>query len=625
MGFTVITMLLLKKGVDKLTELRMRVDNIVDDYLQRGDSSNENANMGFGANGLLFAVGAEGLSKDNLRRLENEGHREIAELHKRGCVHIHDLGLGFAAPYCAGWSLANLLDGGIKAGSIVSAPAKHFRTAINHIVNFIGAASNEFAGAQAFSDIDIYLAPYAFKSYLDYKAKGINDNVSFKLAKREVSQSIQELLFHLNYNTRWGGQTPFSNITLAITCPPDMRDRVAMVAGKPLSDYYEFSECGFSIQKNITYGELYTWQSMVVEAILDTFLHGDSNGNGFTFPILTINVTEEFFSLPIRHKIFELSAKFGTPYFQNFVNGHSGGQRINPADVRSMCCRLQLNEADIRKHTGGLFGHAEQTGSLQVITLSLPWIAESVRDVDCFFKVLDETMELCRNEMLWKRKTVEEFFNRGFFPTAKANLQRGFKTFFTTIGFVGLWEAVEILTEADDSFLNEEGMVLAEQILTYMKDKVDCFTRETGHLFNLEATPAESACYKLAQKALKEFPDIRHRGLKKAPYFTNSCHIPVELQDALDLMIMTQNRLQTIPNGGTVTHFYIGDEVTADQIEVFVKTICDTKIPYFSTTVVYSICPICGRIAGAHAECPKQHTEEQIKQLEQERPDLVTE
>lgn len=615
-------------------ELRVRVDSIVDDYLGKGDSSNENANMGFSPNGLLFTVGGEGLSKDNLRRLEAAGFGELADLHKIGGVHIHDLSFGFASPYCAGWSLSNLLDSGITCGTVVSAPAKHFRTAVNHIVNFIGSVSNEFAGAQAFSDIDIYLAPYAYKSFLDYQKNGLSESQSFLLAKREVNQSIQELLFHLNYSTRWGSQTPFSNITLAITCPEDMKDRIAFVGGKPLSDYYEFSESGQEIKKNITYGELGKWQTMIVDAILDTYIHGDGRGNGFTFPILTLNVTEEFFNMPQRHKIFELTAKFGTPYFQNFINGHSGGHKINPADVRSMCCRLSINTADIAKHTGGLFGNAEQTGSLQVITISLPYIAEIARlnssegsghRLGIFYDLLEKYMGLCKDEMLWKRKIVEEFFDKNFFPMTKGNLKRGFKTFFTTIGFIGLWEAVEILTGDKDSFLTTDGMVTAESILTYMRDTTNAFTQETKKLFNLEATPAESACYKLAQKAIKAMPDIKHAGLKKAPYFTNSCHVPVELQDQLDLVIQTQNKLQILPNGGTATHFFIGEELTAQQVETFVKTICQTKIPYFSCTVIYSLCEIHGRVAGSHEICPLEHTEEQITKLRLTRPELIEE
>lgn len=264
--------------------------------------------------------------------------------------------------------------------------------------------------------------------------------------------------------------------------------------------------------------------------------------------------------------------------------------------------------------------------------MSLPYIAEmarlnasldSSRRSDIFYDELKRFMELCRDEMLWKRNIVYEYFDKNFFPMTKGNLKRGFSTFFTTIGFIGLWEAVAILTDNDDSFLEYDGMNLAVNILNFMKQKTDCFTTDTGKLFNLEATPAESASYKLAQKAIRVFPNIRHAGLKKAPYFTNSCHVPAERQDDLSLILNTQTKLQTIPNGGTVTHFYIGEQLTAAQVETFVKSICQTKIPYFSATVVYSMCEVCGRIAGAHDECPNEHTPEQIEWLRQTKPELL--
>lgn len=614
-------------------EVRSRVDSIVDDYLAQGDASNENANLGFGPNGLLFAISADGAGRDYLARLEAAGHRELAALHKAGAVHIHDLGLGFPAPYCSGWSLPNLLDEGIKGGFVESEPAKHFRSAINHLVNFIGAASNEFAGAQAVNDIDLYLAPYAFKSFLDYRVSGCPETVAYKLARREVYQSIQELLFHLNYNNRWGGQSPFSNITLAITCPKDMRDRVALVGGKPLADYYDQVTQGVEIPSLLTYGELGNWQELVLNAILDTFMAGDRRGNGFTFPVLTINATPEFFEHKVRHKVFALAAKYGTPYFQNFVNGRSGGgHRINPEDVRSMCCRLSIDESMVRKHVGGLFGNAEQTGSLQVVTLSLPYLAQEALDVSLakghgpnvgeFTDRLGEVMDLAKEEMLWKRQVVDYYLERGLFPMAKSNLKRGFVTYFTTIGFVGLWEAVAILTNDDRSFLTPEGMAIAKSILHFMLERVNGYTAETGKLFNLEATPAESASYKLAKKALRNLPQIRHQGTKRAPYFTNSCHLPAELQDRLDLVFATQSELQTIPNGGTVTHFYTGEAMTAEQVETFVKTVCETPLPFFSVTPVFSVCIKHGHIPGAHVYCPLC-TEADAKEIQATRPDLV--
>lgn len=549
-------------------------------------------------------------------------------------VHNFVLDVGVVVHNCAGHSLPNILEDGVTSGSTVSKPAKHFRTAINHIVNFIGCASNEFAGAQALNDIDIYLAPYAFKAYLDNLTLGCPGPVAFAMAKREVCQSIQELLFHLNFNNRWGGQTPFSNITMAITCPPDLKDRLVLLAGKPLAEHYGAIKTGVIVKGDITYGDLGEWQDLVANAVLDTYMAGDGNGNGFSFPVLTVNVTPEFFQHPIRTKIYELTAKFGTPFFQNFVNGISGGQRISPEDVRSMCCRLSINEKEIQKHVGGLFGSADQTGSEQVITVSLPFVAQAAVEKakaegkDEFWKGryflegLAHTMDLCKGEMLWKREIIDRYFKNGFYQTAKSNFKRGFDTFFTTIGFIGLWEAVEILTGNEESFLTEKGMELAKNILTFMRERVEGYTADTKKLFNLEATPAESASYKLAKKALKEFPNIKHRGSKKAPYFTNSCHLPVEYQDRLDLVFETQGQLQTIPNGGTATHFYTGEELDPTDIETFVKSVCETNIPYFSITTIYSVCVKHGRIAGAHEFCPKC-TEEDALEIAKTRPDLV--
>jgi len=402
-----------------------------------------------------------------------------------------------------------------------------------------------------------------------------------------------------------------------------MKDQLALVGGKPIQDYFEYTEDGVKVN-NHTYGELGEWQRLIAEAVLDTFLKGDAEGKGFTFPVLTINVTTKFFEHPLFTKVADLSNKFGTPFFQNFVNGVGGGQKLQPADVRSMCCRLSINLNEVAAHTGGLFGNGDQTGSLQVVTVSLPYV---VRESDCdtkfFFSRLKDIMVMIKDEELWKRKIVTEYFDKGFFELAKQNFKRGFDTFFTSVGFIGLWEAVEMLTDNKNSFLNDDGLDLAEEILTFMKDTVQGFMEETGTLFNLEGVPAEGATYKLAKKALKKFPDIAHRGLKKAPYFTNSCHIPVEYQDRLDLIFKTQNRLQTIPTGGTVTHFTTGEEMTTSEIKTAIKTICNSQIPYFSINTVFSICPICGYIKGTHFTCPNKHTEEDMIRLKNLQPNYI--
>lgn len=622
-----------------MSEVRIRVDNVVDDYMAYGDVATENANMSWSPNGLLYSVGGEGLKKDTLRRMEEAGFGELAGMHAKGQVHIHDLSLGLYTPYCVGLSLENLIHDGITEGACQSSPAKHLNSLVNHMVNTIGSICNEVAGAIAFNNIDLYLAPYAYKCYLDYKKAGVTQQIAFQLTRRDVKQAMQNFIWHLNFNNRWGGQSPFSNITLAITVPDDMRDRPAIVGGKAIEDHFDYVRDGIVV-KHKTYGDLYHWQRLVSDIVLDVYLKGDNAGRSFTFPVLTVNLTKEFFEHEARHKVWELTAKFGTPQFQNFINGTtSKDKKLDPSDVRSMCCRLNLDVQDLKSHTGGLFGNSDSTGSIQVVTLSLPFIAmeakknaKALEEVpfdrptveQSFFAELERTMDLARDEQLWKRQIVTEQFKKGFFPMTKANLPRGFDTFFTTIGFIGLFEAVQVLMNDDRGFLTEEGMKLGERIMEYMQDRVHSYIKDTGKLFNLEATPAESASYKLARKALKEHPGVAHRGLKKAPYFTNSCHIPVELQSQLDLVFMSQSNLQVIPSGGTVTHFYCGEDLTPEEVESAVKCICQTPIPFFSLSVIFSVCKVHGRIAGAHEFCPLC-TEATAKKLRETNPELVVE
>lgn len=631
------------KGIERMSK------HVISEYLEQGDAATENSNMTFGPNGLLFAAGTEVVGQDNLERLRENGFEKLADLHEDGGVHIHDLGHGHITPYCAGHSLPNILQDGIQTGTVTSDPARHFRTVINHLVNYIGASSNEFAGAQAVNDLDIYLAPYVVKMSFDFQNRGLSSpkhaDIADQLIYKEVKQSIQELLFHLNYTNRWGGQSPFSNITLAMTCPNDLKDQVPYIASVPLDDYLNDRLDPEGKYKNLTYSSscIQQAQELVATTILDVFLEGDASGNGFTFPVLTINVTEEFFQHPLKDKVFELAGKFGTPSFQNFCNGVSGGEYLDPQDVRSMCCRLSIREDQIKKHVGGLFGNAEQTGSLQVCTMSLPYIAaqavtyveENPDDTDItsecpfyhvfgkFYHELEKAMVLIKEEQLWKRQVLNECFEKGYYQMAKANFKRGFDTFFTTIGFIGLWEAVQILTGYQESFLVERGMEVAKDIMEQMRDTIEGFTEETGKLFNMEATPAESACYKLAKKARKKYPSIPVQGdPDESPYFTNSCHIPAEYQNDLGLIFSTQEALQTIPNGGTATHFYCGEDLSPQEVETFVKTVCQTKIPFFSLTTVYSICIIHGRIPGYHEVCP-YCSEKDLEWIKKNHPELV--
>jgi ribonucleoside-triphosphate reductase len=421
------------------------------------------------------------------------------------------------------------------------------------------------------------------------------------------------------------GNCPFSNITLDITVPEDMKDELALIAGKPIKDFYDYTVDGIRVN-NHTYGDLWEWQRLVAEAFIDTFNEGDKEGKSFTFPVLTLNVEESFFDHPLTNKICKFTAKYGIPFFQNFINGKSGEEKMDPRAVRAMCCRLNLNLAEITNTTGGLFGNSDGTGSLMVVTINLPYIAkESAGDMEVFNNRLKYVMEKVRELHLWKREKVNSALESGFLALSKKTLPKGFDTFFTTVGFIGLWECVEILNKDENSLLTEEGLALGETILRTMTRRTKQWVDQYKALWNLEETPAESASYKLAQKSLKQFPDINHRGLKKAPYFTNGCNIPVEYQDDLMQVLRVRTRLQAIPNGGTATHFYIGEEWGVEETKEFIKAICQTSIPYFSISTVYSICPICGYKVGAHEICPNKHTAEQINWLRNTHPELIIE
>ena len=599
---------------------------VIQEYLDQGDVAKENANMDFGPSGLLFSTGGHALKQHNLEELRRAGFTQLVRDHQEGYIHIHDLSLGVCVPYCAGHSLSNLLDNGMEIG-IKSAPAKNLDSAINHMVNYIGSCSNDFAGAQAFNDVDVWLAPYAYKQYLDFKKEGCSRVQAFKLTRRAVYQSIQSFVFHLNYNTRWGNQSPFSNISLAITVPEDMQDRPALVGGRLLADHFDYKTEGIKVN-NETYGDLSEWQRLVAEAILDVLIAGDADGKSFTFPVLTLNVDEGFFDHTVLPKIVELTRKFGYPFFQNFRNGVSGGKRMDPKDVRAMCCRLNLDLNEVAAHTGGHFGAGDNTGSLQVVTLSLPMFAREALNWaepwKAFFNMLEEVMWEIRQEMVWKRSIVEDYFQKEFFKLAYQNMPNGFQSFFCTFGFIGLWEAVEILTGDKESFLsNDSQLDDAARILTFMRGVVNKYMQEDGALYNLEATPAEGATYKLAKKALEIFPDMPTRGTPDSPYFTNSHHIPVEYQDDLEAVFKTQTVLQTIPTGGTVQHFTIGEELSYEEVVAAIRTITETAIPYFSINTVFSVCPICGYVGTAVDYCPNAHTEASLTWLKENKPEMI--
>lgn len=611
-----------------MNKVKVRVDNVIEDYMAGGDYAYENANTHIGPSGLLLAVGGRGLRDHNLAMLKEQGFGDLVDMHKKGGVHIHDLSLGVYTPYCGAYSLPILLNEGMSL-DVNCKPSRHFASAINHMVNWIGTVSNAFSGAAAFNSVDTLLAPYAYKCYLDAKSKGCSKNIAFKIAREEIYQNIQSFIYHLNFTTRFGDQAPFSNITLDVTVPDDMKDQIALVGGKPLIEYYDYTKDGIKVNHR-TYSELWEWQRLVAEAILDTMIEGDGE-KSFTFPVLTINVTEDLFKHPLMDRICELTRKFGTPFFSNFINGEVGRKKPNMSDSRALCCRLNLDLAKIATHTGGTFGGNDGTGSLQVITISLPYHAMRVKSLpieqrfDAFKGILKDLIEDIAREQRWKRDVVTERFDKGFFPVSRKQLRHGFDSFFTTVGFIGLFECVQALTGDDEGFLTDSGLDLAEAILIFMDDEVKACSAKHKMLMNVESSPAESAAYKLAKKGLKQFPDMPFRGTKKAPYLTNSHHLPVEYQNQLDLVFKTQTRLQRIPTGGCTQHFTVGEKMTVEDVRNFVWQVCHTTINYFSVNTVFACCPICGYIGGYNETCPNEHTAEQIEELRKTKPWMIEE
>ena len=496
---------------------------------------------------------------------------EIASAHRNGDIHIHDLGI--LAPYCAGWSIEQLIREGLNGveGRVASAPARHLSTLVNQMVNFLGILQNEWAGAQAFSSFDTYLAPFVK-----------TDNLSY----RQVKQSIQSFLFGVNTPSRWGSQPPFTNITLDWVVPDDMKLRRSIVGGK---------EVGF------TYGECQKEMDMVNKALLECYIEGDYKGRGFQYPIPTYNITKDFDWENQNSKLlFEMTSKYGTPYFQNFINSD-----FKPGDVRSMCCRLQLDKRELKRRGGGLFGSDEYTGSIGVVTINLPRTAYKSKGEDDFFKRLSNLMDLAKRSLMIKREVIEKFSNKGFYPYTRRYL-KDFNNHFLTIGLVGMNEAVLNALWIRKGIADKEGHNFALKVLDYMRNRLSDYQEETGSLFNLEATPAESAAYRLAKLDKEKYPLIKVAG-GKTPYYTNSSHLPVDYTEDIFSALELQEPLQVKYTGGTVFHTFLGEsindwEVTRDLVK---KIASNFRIPYYTISPTYSICKTHGYLNGEHFNCPE--------------------
>jgi len=547
----------------------VEVEKTITEYLNKADwRVNANANQGYSLGGLILNASGKIIAN---YWLSSVYPREIGEAHREGDMHIHDLDM--FSGYCAGWSLRALIEEGFNGvpGKVESDPPKHLETCVAQMVNFLGTLQNEWAGAQAFSSFDTYLAPFVRK-----------DDLTFK----QVKQAIQQFVFNLNVPSRWGTQTPFSNITLDWVCPADMKKKQPIIGGE--------------IQ-NFTYGDCQKEMDMINRAFIEVMTHGDRNGRVFTFPIPTYNITKDFdWDNENAQALFEMAAKFGTPYFQNFINSP-----LNPSDVRSMCCRLQLDLRELRARGGGLFGSAEMTGSVGVVTINLPRIGYLSDTKEQFFARLGKLMDLAKNSLEMKRKVVGDNIERGLLPYTKRYLPN-LHAHFSTIGLNGMNEAIRNFFDKNTDISSKEGRDFALEILDFMRERLADYQEETGNLYNLEATPAEGTTYRFAKEDQKRFPGILQAGTREAPYYTNSSHLHVghtdNPLDALD----HQDELQTKYTGGTVLHLFLGERLRDwKTARNFVKKVAENyRLPYFTLTPTFSVCPTHGYLNGEVPKCP---------------------
>lgn len=548
-------------------KLMLDIDKTMDGYLSLSDwRVNENANVNFSLGGLILHNSGSITANYWLKNVYPEA---VAEAHRNAEFHIHDLSM--FSGYCAGWSLRQLIEEGLGGvpDKITSKPAKHLNTLSQQMVNFLGIMQNEWAGAQAFSSFDTYLAPFVKV-----------DNLSFT----EVKQCLQSFVFGVNTPSRWGSQAPFTNITLDWVVPNDLKENAAVVGG----ELQEF-----------TYGECQAEMDVVNRAFLALMLEGDADGRGFQYPIPTYNITRDFnWESENAELLFKMTAKYGTPYFQNFINSD-----LNPGDVRSMCCRLQLDKRELRKRGGGLFGSDEFTGSIGVVTINLPRIGYLSVTESEYFERLNRLMDLAAQSLSLKRKVINHLLDSGLFPYTKRYLKH-LNNHFNTIGIVGMNESLINFMGVD--MLNDEGRAFAIRVLNHMRDRMADYQEQTGELFNLEATPAESTSYRLAKHDTERYSDIITSG-DLEPYYTNSTQLPVDytndIFDALDL----QDDLQKLYTGGTVFHGFLGEAIDEwPACRSLVKGIAENyRLPYFTISPTFSVCPIHGYLEGEHFACPK--------------------
>ena len=580
-----------REAVRDAESLMLNINSTMDGYLSQSDwRVKENANVNFSLGGLILHNSGTITANYWLKNIYTPA---IAEAHITAAFHIHDLSM--FSGYCAGWSLRQLIHEGLGGvpDKITSKPPKHLSTLIQQIVNFLGIMQNEWAGAQAFSSFDTYLAPFVKKD---------------KMSEANVKQCLQSFVYGVNTPSRWGSQAPFTNITLDWVCPPDLANQKAVVGGET---------------QDFTYGDCQKEMDMINKLFIELMLEGDAAGRGFQYPIPTYNITSDFdWSSPNAKLLFEMTARYGTPYFQNFINSD-----LNPGDVRSMCCRLQLDKRELRKRGGGLFGSDEFTGSIGVVTINMPQIGYLSKTEKDYFDRLDYLMDIAKQSLEIKRKVIEKLLEGGLFPYTKRYLHH-LNNHFSTIGICGMNESC--LNFLGEDIVSPRGKAFAEKVLTYMRNRLADFQEETGSLFNLEATPAESTSYRLARHDKNQFPDIISSG-DAEPYYTNSSQLPVAYTTDVFEALDHQESLQRKYTGGTVFHIFLGESIKDwESCRDLVKAVANNyRIPYFSISPTFSICPVHGYLEGEHFECPYCKREKQAKlelklaELEKERAEVL--
>ena len=549
----------------------VNVESSINEYLEQVDwRVNANANQGYSLGGLILNVSGKVVANYWLNYIYPP---EVGRAHREADFHVHDLDM--LSGYCAGWSLRTLLQEGLNgvAGKVEANPPKHLSSATGQIVNFLGTMQNEWAGAQAFSSFDTYLAPFIRKDNLPYD---------------EVLQCMQELIYNLNVPSRWGTQTPFTNLTFDWVCPQDLREERPIIGGEEMP---------------FTYGELQAEMDMINRAYIEVMMKGDAKGRVFTFPIPTYNITPDFdWSSPNALRLFDMTARYGLPYFQNFINSE-----LKPNMIRSMCCRLQLDLRELLKRGNGLFGSAEQTGSLGVVTVNCARLGYLFKgDKTRLYARLDYLLELAKTSLEIKRKVIQRHIDQGLFPYTKRYLGT-LRNHFSTIGVNGMNEMIRNFTDDAEDITTAAGHAFALEFLDHVRAKLVAFQEETDHMYNLEATPAEGTTYRFAKEDRKRFSDIIQAGTPSNPYYTNSSQLPVNFTDDPFLALEMQDDLQRKYTGGTVLHLYMNEAVSSPEAcrDLVRRVLTNFRLPYITITPTFSICPKHGYLSGRHDFCPK--------------------